>query len=130
MTRGDAFAGSFVTRRACGMLRQQRHHESPSPGPTCPHRRLEIAALDRGHAWRGYASSFPNYAICPRNLETDDGVAVLGHTSGSHLGLSVEEEQRLTVIWFARIEGEQLSLWRLFQDTPRHRDELGLGRNS
>src|SRR6266571_2989038 len=46
-------------------------------------------------AWNGYATAFPDYVIYPRVVaEPGQGqVAVLGHTTGSHLGLSDQEER-------------------------------------
>jgi hypothetical protein len=53
------------------------------------------------HAWKGCASAFPDYVIYPHSVaEPSPGrVAVLGHTSGSHPGLSDQEEGELSVIW-------------------------------
>ena len=78
-------------------------------------------------AWRGYASAFPHYVIYPHQFsERGDEVAVLGHTTGSHLGLPDDEEQKLTVIWFARVDRGRLSLWRIFEDDASRRREFGL----
>jgi ketosteroid isomerase-like protein len=80
-------------------------------------------------AWRGYMSAFPDYVISPHQLAERDGlVAVVGHTTGSHLGLPDEEERTLTVIWIAQVDRGRLSLWRIEEDTPERREELGLGR--
>jgi hypothetical protein len=80
------------------------------------------------HAWKGYASAFPDYVIYPHSVaEPSPGrVAVLGHTSGSHLGLSDQEERELSVIWLADVQNSQLRCWRLLTDTA-DRLELGLG---
>ena len=68
-------------------------------------------------AWRGYASAFPHYVIYPHEIsERGDAVAVLGHTTGSHLGLPDDEEQKLTVIWYARVDSGRLSRWQIFHD--------------
>ena len=78
-------------------------------------------------AWKGYASSFPEYVIYPhRFAELDDRVAVLGHTTGSHLALPDDEERMLTVIWLAHLDQGLLDLWRIVEDAPEHRNELGL----
>ncbi len=81
-------------------------------------------------AWRGYTSAFPHYVIYPRAIAEPGGgrVAVLGHTTGSHLGLSDQEERRLSVIWLAEVQGGRLRCWRLLEDTPVNRSELGLGQ--
>src|SRR4051812_40151547 len=50
-------------------------------------------------AWRGYFESYPRYVIYPsRVAERGDHVAILGHTTGSHLGLPDDEERQLTLI--------------------------------
>jgi hypothetical protein len=79
-------------------------------------------------AWRGYVSSYPNDAISPHQLaERDCRVAVVGHTTGSHLGLPDDQERTLTVIWIAQADRGRLSSWRIAEDTPQRREELGLG---
>ncbi|HSR85596.1 MAG TPA: hypothetical protein VLM11_15590 [Streptosporangiaceae bacterium] len=80
-------------------------------------------------AWKGYAAAFPRYVIYPRAIEEPRAgwVAVLGHTTGSHLGLTDLEERALTLIWLAEVCNGQLRCWRLVKDTPERRSELGLG---
>jgi hypothetical protein len=80
------------------------------------------------HAWAGYATAYPDYVIYPRTVaEPRDGcVAVLGNTTGSHLGLADHEERALSVIWFAEVRDGLLCCWRLLEDTPERRAELGL----
>jgi ketosteroid isomerase-like protein len=78
-------------------------------------------------AWRGYADAFPGYVIYPRVIAERDGrVAVLGHTTGSHLGLPDDEERRETLIWLAEVDGGLLRRWTLLPDTPENRRDLGL----
>jgi hypothetical protein len=50
---------------------------------------------------------------------------VLGHTTGSHLGLADDEERRQSLIWLAEVAGGRLRCWRLLEDTPDRRRELG-----
>src|SRR5258706_1856360 len=46
-------------------------------------------------AWRGYFDSFPRYVIHPHRIaERDSRVAILGHTTGSHLALADEDERQ------------------------------------
>src|SRR5205809_6872227 len=72
--------------------------------------------------WRGYAGAFPRYLIHPRRFAVQgERVAVLGHTTGSHLGLPDEEERELTLIWVADVRGDQVACWRLVEDTPEQR---------
>jgi len=79
-------------------------------------------------AWAGYAAAYPDYVIHPRSIvEPHDGcVVVLGHTTGSHLGLPDHEERALSVIWLAEVRDGRLCCWRLLEDTPDRRAELGL----
>jgi SnoaL-like domain len=78
-------------------------------------------------AWRGYLTSFPHYVIYPHQVVERNGqVAVLGHTTGSHLGLPDDQEALQTVIWVAQVRDGLLSLWRILQDSPAGRRALGL----
>jgi hypothetical protein len=78
-------------------------------------------------AWRGYVESYPAYVIYPdRIVECAGEVAVLGHTTGSHLDLPDEEESQLTLIWLAEIVEGAIHSWRLIEDTPTNRQRLGL----
>ena len=79
-------------------------------------------------AWAGYAEAYPDYVIYPRAVaEPRQGyVAVLGHTTGSHLGLPDEEERKLSVIWLAEVQDGELCCWRLVEDIPGRCAELGL----
>ena len=78
-------------------------------------------------AWRGYAAAFPRYRIYPERVAArGDLVAVLGYTTGSHLGLPDDEERALRLIWRAQVRDGRLSCWQLVEDTPQARDECGL----
>ena len=78
-------------------------------------------------AWRGYLDSYPSYVITSHQAAERDGVvAILGHTTGSHLGLPDEEEQALTLIWLAHVDDGRVTRWRLIEDTPANRATWGL----
>lgn len=78
-------------------------------------------------AWRGYLDAFPRYVIYPRRIAGDGAVvAILGHTTGSHLGLPDAEERKRTLIWVAHVRNDGIERWRLIEDTPAHRRQLGL----
>jgi hypothetical protein len=51
---------------------------------------------------------------------------VLGHTTGSHLGLPDDEESRLLVIWVAEVRDGALSRWRILDDSAAVRHQFGL----
>lgn len=77
--------------------------------------------------WQGYARAFPRYLIHPHRFTVrGNQVAVLGHTTGSHLGLPDEEERQLTLIWVADVAGNCVRAWTLIADTPEHRAAWGL----
>jgi hypothetical protein len=65
-------------------------------------------------AWRGYLERFPRYAIHRHRTEHEGAtVTIVGHTTGSHLGLPDREERQITVVWRAEIEGEAVRSWTL-----------------
>jgi SnoaL-like domain len=78
-------------------------------------------------AWRGYTDSYPAYVIHPHRI-SDLGatVAILGHTTGSHLGLPEAEERRLTLIWVADVVDGAVQSWTLIEDNTGNRRRLGL----
>jgi ketosteroid isomerase-like protein len=78
-------------------------------------------------AWAGYFGGFPNYVIHPRRLAARGScVSILGHTTGSHLGLPDEKESQETLIWVAVVADGKLTAWRLTTDTPDNRHAFGL----
>jgi SnoaL-like protein len=83
-----------------------------------------VANMD---AWRGYVEAFPAYVISPHRIAERDGrVAVVGHTTGSHLALDDEAESKLTLIWIADVVDGLLRSWALADDTVANRAALGL----
>jgi ketosteroid isomerase-like protein len=81
-------------------------------------------------AWSGYVTAFPDYVIYPDHIaHSGDDVLVLGSTTGSHLGLSDQEERQLGVIWRATVRDGLLGLWQVIEDTPEQRALLGLTRD-
>ena len=77
-------------------------------------------------AWIDYFMSFPDYVIYPRRIaEIDEGAAVLGHTTGSHLGLPDDEEKNCTLIWIAHVEDGRVTRWRLVEDSIQNRRAFG-----
>ena len=78
-------------------------------------------------AWGGYFASFPRYVIYPsRVAERNNSVAILGHTTGSHLGLPDDEERRLTLIWIVETADSSVTCWKLIEDNPANRKVWGL----
>ncbi len=78
-------------------------------------------------AWRRYIDAFPEYVIYPRRIAADDAVvAILGHTTGSHLGLPDSEERERTLIWLAHVRDGLVERWRLIDDSAANRRRGGL----
>ena len=60
-----------------------------------------------------YLRSFPNYKIHINHvLQGGDGVAVIGHTSGSHVSPDIEENEVL--IWTAELRDGLITEWRIY----------------
>jgi ketosteroid isomerase-like protein len=96
--------------------------------------RLEVLAekplvgrAANAEAWRGYMQAFPRYVIYPHRIAGDGpDVAILGHTTGSHLGLPDAEERKLLLIWLAVVKDDAIERWCLLEDSPPNRKRLGL----
>ena len=88
-----------------------------------------VGRVANASAWRGYMSSYPRYVIYPHQIAAaGDVVAILGHTTGSHLGLTDAEEQELLLIWLAYVRDGVVERWRLIENTPANRRQFGLDR--
>ena len=81
---------------------------------------LPREAGERRRAWHGYAAAFPgvHHRRARRSPSATAVVAVLGHTTGSHLGLPAEEEQELTLIWLAEVADGLVRSWTLVRGHP------------
>jgi ketosteroid isomerase-like protein len=76
-------------------------------------------------AWRGFFAQFPDY----RNhftelIARDDRVVVIGYSTCSVAVLDGP------ALWTADIEDDKVAHWRVYQDTPAVRAELGLPSQS
>jgi len=70
--------------------------------------------------WHDYFSSNPDYWIHVEKLITSgNGVAVIGHTSGCHVGPDVEE--KWTILWTAQIRDGLVFQWRIYSDVDEVR---------
>jgi hypothetical protein len=66
--------------------------------------------------------------IYPRQIAEHGGtVAILGHTTGSHLGLRDEDERNLTLIWLIDTRDGYVTRWKLIEDNTENRGAWGLG---
>jgi ketosteroid isomerase-like protein len=79
------------------------------------------------NAWRGYFDSFPRYVVYPHRIaERHGSVAILGHTTGSHLELPDDEERKLTLIWIADTDSGTVTRWKIIEDNAPNRQSWGL----
>jgi 3-methyladenine DNA glycosylase AlkD/limonene-1,2-epoxide hydrolase len=83
-------------------------------------------------AWRNYLENFPDYKIYIRRIfKRGDEIALLGHTTGSHLKIQdVYEFHGEGVIWLAKVNNGKLSLWQLYNDTLDNRNKLNLDQGT
>ena len=82
-------------------------------------------------AWHRYIESYPDYIIHPHCISADDGtIAILGHTTGSHLDLPDADESRLTLIWVAEVVDAAVRSWTLIDDDPDNRRGIRLDPHS
>jgi ketosteroid isomerase-like protein len=72
-------------------------------------------------AWRGFFAAFPDYRNhFERVLLAGSDVVIIGH--------SVCSDARLAgpALWTAKLEGELIAEWRVYEDTDTNRALLGL----
>ncbi len=71
------------------------------------------------NGWRDYLTTQKSYRIYIRQIfELEDSVAIIGHTTGSHLALSDEVEFHSEgVIWLAKVVENKISQWQIFRDS-------------
>lgn len=79
-------------------------------------------------AWQNYLENYPDYQIFIRQIfSRGDEIAVIGHTTGSHLQLDdVDEFHKEGVIWLAKVDQGKLALWQLYNDTLENIKDLNL----
>jgi limonene-1,2-epoxide hydrolase len=65
--------------------------------------------------WQDYFTSYPEYKIhVDRLITSGSGVAVIGWTTGCHVGPEVET--KWTVLWTAEVRGSFIAEWRIYSD--------------
>jgi ketosteroid isomerase-like protein len=76
--------------------------------------------------WHDYFSSYPKYKIHVEKLITSgNGVAVIGHTTGCHVGPKIEE--KWTILWTAQVRNGLIAEWRIYSDIEEIRAEIASG---
>ena len=72
-------------------------------------------------AWRGFFDSFPDYRNVFTSLTaTDDVVTIVGYSECAEPSLAGP------AIWTAAIQGETVTEWRVYADSPETRARLGI----
>jgi hypothetical protein len=73
--------------------------------------------------WHEYFSSYPEYKIHVEKLITSgNGVAVIGYTTGCHVGPVVED--KWTILWTAQVRDGLVAQWRIYSDVDEIRASL------
>jgi|GEM_PF-5982051 len=63
--------------------------------------------------WDGYINEFPGYRIeIQTMLSSGIDIAFVGETVNSHLPRYIEVNE--TLIWYARVQDDKISEWRIF----------------
>ena len=71
--------------------------------------------------WTQFFAQFPKYRNTFTRIESKDNrVVIVGFAYWS------EEQPYDPVIWTARIEGDRVAEWRIYDDTEQNRQELGI----
>ncbi len=71
-------------------------------------------------AWSGFFAAFPDYRnVFETATSTNDMVLLTGH--------SLCSDKRLDgrALWTAKIRGNKIAEWRVYEDTPENRRRLG-----
>jgi hypothetical protein len=69
--------------------------------------------------WEDYINTYVHYRIYIRQIfELEESVAIVGHTTGSHLALSDEVEFHSEgAIWLVKVAQEKITHWQIFSDS-------------
>lgn len=82
--------------------------------------------MTRGRAanvdnWRGFFEQFPDYEnVFTSVTATDDVVTMVGRSNCS------DDRLQGPAIWTARVREGNVSEWRVYEDTPDNRKQLGI----
>jgi len=72
-------------------------------------------------AWQGFFALFPDYRNIFERVESRNNlVVIIGHSTCS------EKQLDCPALWTAKLRGEKIAEWRVYDDTPENRKRLGL----
>ncbi|UCH05363.1 MAG: nuclear transport factor 2 family protein [Candidatus Thorarchaeota archaeon] len=80
--------------------------------------------ITRGRdGWHGYFRDYSDYKIHVKHIIiSGNGAAIIGETTGCHVGPEVEKEW--TILWTAEVRDDLLSEWRIYSDVHEVRERL------
>jgi len=86
--------------------------------------------ITRGRdGWHGYFRDYSDYKIHVKHIiMSGNGAAILGETTGCHVGPEVEEIW--TILWTAEVRNDLLAQWRIYSDVHDVRERLEKGERS
>lgn len=89
---------------------------------------VECSKEQLAACWKGYLNANPNYQIyIHRIIDLQDGVALVGRTTGSHLSLPDETEfHEEGLIWLAGVRDGLVDSWKVYQDSVENEIALEL----
>jgi ketosteroid isomerase-like protein len=75
------------------------------------------------NGWQDYFASYPEYKIhVNKVINSGNGVAIIGRTTGSHVGSKVEA--RWTILWTAKVREGLIAEWHIYSDVEEVRHTL------
>jgi ketosteroid isomerase-like protein len=84
---------------------------------------MEFRGKDKAlQAWRGFFEAFPEYKnVFDLVKAKADTVVMLGHSICSN-----NKDLDGPAMWTAKVEGDKLAEWRVYEDTTENRTQLGI----
>jgi ketosteroid isomerase-like protein len=79
--------------------------------------------------WHSYFENYPEYKIHIDHLVNGgNGVAIIGRTTGCHVGPKVEKNW--IILWIAQVRGDLIAEWRIYSDVHEIREEVNIGERT
>ena len=79
--------------------------------------------------WYSYFENYPEYKIHIDHLVNGGiGVAIIGKTTGCHVGPKVEKNW--TILWIAQVRGNLIAEWRIYSDVHEIREKANIGERT
>ncbi|MFW9889758.1 MAG: nuclear transport factor 2 family protein [Candidatus Thorarchaeota archaeon] len=79
--------------------------------------------------WYSYFENYPEYKIhIDHLLDGGNGVAIIGRTTGCHVGPKVEKNW--TILWIAQVRGDLIAEWRIYSNVHEIREKGNIGERT